>query len=214
VNISSTYCALFTIIIRAPRSKPLQEFRLHPASPREVPLHLRLAGYVEVGTPHNRHSERRGYGKPRSPVVALRSVPPVTPDGSGANAIRGHRRICSKSYGKRYRGMRSVASAGPNLLFERFGRPDVAAAEADVVPSRAKRCGARNFVGQRFLGREVRPAPPVSIVPRSRSVTGSRAACCPQRAARHTGRARRLRLPRHSKRGIMPEPYRGRDAHC
>jgi hypothetical protein len=40
--------------------------RVSPASPREVPLHLRLAGHVGVGT-RNRHLGRRGDRIPRFP---------------------------------------------------------------------------------------------------------------------------------------------------
>jgi hypothetical protein len=52
--------------------------------------------------------------------------------------IGGHRRICSKSYGKRHRGTRSAAFERPKPLFERFGRPDVAAAAADADSSGRK----------------------------------------------------------------------------
>ena len=53
-------------------------------------------------------------------------------------------------------------SQGRQLLFERFGRPDVAAAEADVFqPSEAM--WASNLSGNVSFGREGRSASPVSV---------------------------------------------------
>jgi hypothetical protein len=95
---------------------------------------------------------------------------------------------------------------GRNLLFERFRRPDVAAAEADVFPAERSDVGRVTCRAAFPWARRSARAASIGIVPRSRSVTGSGAACCPQMATRHTGRARRLRSTATSKRGIMPEP--------
>ena len=61
----------------------------------------------------------------------------------------GHRRICSKTYFKRHRGTQSADFAGPNPLFERFGRPDVVAIEADELPADRSDVG-EELVVQRF----------------------------------------------------------------
>ena len=76
---------------------------------------------------------------------------------------------------------------GRNLLFERFGRPDVAAAEADVFQTERSDVGRVTCRAAFPWARRPARAASIGIVPRSRSVTGSGAACCAQRAARHTG---------------------------
>jgi hypothetical protein len=118
-----------------------------------------------------------------------------------------HRRIRSKSYAKRHRGTRSVDFAGPKPLFERFGRPDVVAIEADVLPAERSDVGEQR-VGQRFaLGAKLGRTASTGIVPRSRSVTCSRG-MSPTKAACQTGLGRSTLYPT-SKRGIMPEPLEG-----
>ena len=95
-------------------------------------------------------------------------------------------------------------SQGRNLLFERVGRPDVSAAET-MCSQPSEAMWASNLSGSVSLGAKFGRAASIGIVLRSRSVTGSRAARCLQRAARHNGRARRLRSTATSKREIMPE---------
>ena len=61
------------------------------------------------------------------------------------------------------------------------------------------------FVVQRFaLGAKLSRAVSIGIVPRSRPVTCSRG-MSPTKAARQTGLRTLDALPRHPKRGIMPE---------
>src|SRR4029077_19381205 len=55
------------------------------------------------------------------------------------DSSRGHRRVCSKTYFKRHRRPRSADLQGRNLLFGRFGRPDVVAIEADELPAELSR---------------------------------------------------------------------------
>jgi hypothetical protein len=128
----------------------------------------------------------------------------VVANAAEQKVIRGHRRICSKTYFKRHRGTQSADFAGPNPLFERFGRPDVVAIEADELPADRSDV-AEEFVVQCFaLGAKLCRAVSIGIVPRSRSVTCSRGMppteCGPPNRAPHARRSTAT-----SKRGIMPE---------
>ena len=67
-------------------------------------------------------------------------------------------------------------SQGRNLLFERLGRPDVVAIEADLVPSGAERFEQAACRAAFRLGREARPRRQYRYRPRSRSFYWSRAA--------------------------------------
>jgi hypothetical protein len=110
----------------------------------------------------------------------------VVANAAEQKVIRGHRRICSKTYFKRHRGTQSADFAGPNPLFERFGRPDVVAIEADELPADRSDV-AEEFVVQCFaLGAKLCRAVSIGMVPRSRSVTCSRG-MPPTKAARQTG---------------------------
>jgi len=97
-------------------------------------------------------------------------------------------------------------SQGRNLLF------DLSGSEGQTYPPLKPMCSqpseamwASNLSGSVSLGAKFGRAASIGIALRSRSVTGSRAARCLQRAARHNGRARRLRSTATSKREIMPE---------
>jgi hypothetical protein len=112
----------------------------------------------------------------------------------------GHRRICSKSYFKRLRETRSAAFAWPNLLFEWFGRPDVVAVEADVIPAERSDVGEQ-LVGQGCAFAKFGRTASIGIVPRSRSVTGSRGGMSPTKPGSDAQRSIAT-----SKHRIMPGP--------
>ena len=117
----------------------------------------------------------------------------------------GHRRICSKTYFKRHRGTQSADFAEPNPLFERFGRPDVVAIEADELPADRSDVGEELVVHRFALGAKLCRAVSIGIVPRSRSVTCSRG-MSPTKAARQTGFRTLDALPRHPSAGSCPSP--------
>jgi hypothetical protein len=106
----------------------------------------------------------------------------------------GHHRICSKSYAKRHRETRSAAFAGPKPLFERFGRPNVVAIEAHVLPAERSDVGEQ-LVGQRFaLGAKFGRTATIGSQYR---YSASKPLCywfkggmSPTKAARHTGLGR------------------------
>jgi hypothetical protein len=109
---------------------------------------------------------------------------------------RGHHRICSKTYFKRHRGKRSADFAGPNPLFERLGRPDVVAIEADELPADRSDVGEELLVQRFALGAKISRAASIGIMPRSRSVTCSRG-MSPTKAVRQTWLRTLDALPRH-----------------
>ena len=101
----------------------------------------------------------------------------------------GHRRICSKTYFKRHRGTQSADFAGPNPLFERFGRPDVVAIEADELPADRSDV-AEEFVVQCFaLGAKLCRAVSIGIVPRA-ALLLVQGACRPPRRPAKPGSGR------------------------
>ena len=140
------------------------------------------------GTPNRRHTFGRGTFF--FAWCACSSIVTITcflrALGVGCKpSVWGHRRICSKTYFKRLRGTQNSDFAGPKPLFERFGRPDVVAIEADVLPAERSDVGEQR-VGQRFaLGAKLGRAASTALVPRSRSVTCSRS-MSPTKAACQT----------------------------
>jgi hypothetical protein len=129
----------------------------------------------------------------------------VVANAAEQKVIRGHRRICSKTYFKRHRGTQSADFAGPNPLFERFGRPDVVAIEADELPADRSDV-AEEFVVQCFrLGGEA--------LPRRKYRYGASKPLCylfKGHAAHQGGPPNRApdarRSPRHPSAGSCPSP--------
>jgi hypothetical protein len=113
---------------------------------------------------------------PNSQTLPARTRKRRPPDSS-----RGHRRICSKTYFKRHRRPRSADLQGRNLLFGRFGRPDVVAIEADELPAERSDVG-KELVAQRFaLGAKLSRARQYRYSASKPLSYCSKAACSPPR---------------------------------